>query len=217
MYKWFPKERSQGNGKQGAETRGPWRWTLGRGPLIAEPGWCQVPTSTPRPPTRARLPHLLTCHGSHPGHQGLNTLRKEGRGEVAVSRSDHTRLKQGVETGLRSGIQGLFQPVSFYGEPHGRWCKEAEKGAKGQPAAAACGRQLAILEGCGWKRDFPHRLRRKPQGLHGPLTASAAWSSSSSRASAFSAADSPAGSAIFLSSAWKGRREISWALQLEIQ
>lgn len=171
MYKRFPKERSQENGKQGAETRGPWRWTLGRGPLIAEPGWCQASTSTPRPPTWPCLPHLLTCHGSHLGHQGLNTLLKEEQGEVAVSRSDHTRLKQGVAIGLHSGIQGLFQPVSFYGEPHERWWKEAEKGVKGQPTAAGCERQLAILESCDESEISPKDLGGNRRGYmdHSPL------------------------------------------------
>lgn len=56
-----------------------------------------------------------------------------------------------------------------------------------------------------------------PGDLHGPHTSSAAWSSSSSQASAFSAAESPAGRTVFLSSAWKGRCKNSWALEMKTQ
>ena len=104
--------------------------------LHGRAAWFPVSLCMPCPPSRARPPHLLMCHGSHRGHQGLDTLLKEEWGEVAVSRSAHKRPKPGILTGLFSRIQGLFYPVSFYGESHERQWKGTERSVKKQPMVA---------------------------------------------------------------------------------
>lgn len=75
-------------------------------------------------------------------------------------------------------------------------------------AAGHCGK-------LGMEMKFlTERFKQKPQGPDGPHTSSAAWSSSSSWVSAFSAAESPVGSAVVSSSVWKGRCKNSWAWRL---
>ena len=135
MYKRFPKERSQENERQNAFREGPEGGLSGEGP----PRQSRLVPSLPLhiaptlPATPASPPHVPWQSS---WSSGTGYAAKRGMGEAAVSRSAHKRPTPGILTGLFSRIQGLFYPVSFYGESHERRWKGTERSVKKQPTVA---------------------------------------------------------------------------------